>query len=215
VRRWVDRLNALKPDLVAVTGDLITSGDAFIDEVADALAGLRARDGVFACMGNHDYFGDAPRLVEALSAGGLAVLRNAGCVIERAGARLFVAGVDDTWTGQADVARAVADRPPDAHTILLAHDPNLFPEAARLGVTLTLSGHTHGGQLAIPGLSRRFNLARIMTRFSSGLYRAGSSLLYVNRGSGTTGPPIRLGTRPEIALITLRCAEPAPRPDGA
>jgi uncharacterized protein len=89
-------------------------------------------------------------------------------------------------------------------TVLLAHDPVLFPEAAARGVDLTLSGHTHGGQLGFPFLAKRWNLARVMTRFTTGIYRAGASTLYVNRGLGTTGVPIRLLVSPEIAVLTLR-----------
>jgi predicted MPP superfamily phosphohydrolase len=206
VASWVERLNALDPDLVAVTGDLITSGAAHVESVARALGGLRGRDGVFACLGNHDYFTDAERLVRALEGAGVRVLRNHGVTVVRETATLFVAGVDDTWTGRADVARAIAGRPDGAPTVLLAHDPNLFPQAAEREVELVLSGHTHGGQLAVPWLSRRFNLARLVTPFSAGLYRLGRSLLYVNRGAGTTGPPVRLGAAAELTLLTLRSA---------
>jgi predicted MPP superfamily phosphohydrolase len=141
--------------------------------------------------------------VRALSDAGLTVLRNRGVVVERQGARLYVAGVDDTWTDRDDVARALADRPAGAPTVLLAHDPNLFPEAIARDVELTLSGHTHGGQLQFPGV-RRWSLARFITEFTAGLYRRGRSWLYVNRGAGTTGPPVRLGAPAELAVLTLR-----------
>jgi predicted MPP superfamily phosphohydrolase len=203
VTEWVKRVNKLDVDLVAVTGDLITSGDAHVAGVARALGGLRAREGVYACMGNHDYFTDGESLLHALERNGLTVLRNHGVALPRG---LFVSGVDDTWTRRDDVPRALAGRPPGAPTVLLAHDPNLFPLAVEHGVELTLSGHTHGGQLAVPGLSRRLNLARLITRFTAGLYQVGRSTLYVNRGAGTTGPPVRLGARAEIALLTLRAA---------
>jgi predicted MPP superfamily phosphohydrolase len=205
VRRWVERLNALDLDLMTVTGDLITHGSSHVADVAAALGGLRARDGVFACMGNHDYFTDGEDFVRELTENGLTVLRNRGVVLERSGAQLYVAGVDDTWTARHDVARALADRPLGAPTVLLAHDPNLFPEAIARDVELTLSGHTHGGQLAFPGV-RRLSLARFITEFTAGLYRRGRSWLYVNRGAGTTGPPVRLGAPAELAVLTLRTA---------
>jgi predicted MPP superfamily phosphohydrolase len=205
VRGWVERLNALDLDLMTVTGDLITHGESHVRDVAAALGELRARDGVFACMGNHDYFTDGERFVRELTTRGLTVLRNQGVVVERDGARLYVAGVDDTWTKRHDVGRALADRPAGVPTILLAHDPNLFPAAAAHDVDLTLSGHTHGGQLAVPGV-RRLSLARFMTEFTSGLYRSGRSWLYVNRGAGTTGPPVRLGAPAELAVLELRPA---------
>ena len=211
VDRWVEAVNAVGADLVAVTGDLITSGDAYVAPVATALAGLHARDGVYACMGNHDYFTDGEALAGALERAGLAVLRNRGVTVARAGAELYVGGVDDTWTARDDVTCALAGRPAGAPAILLAHDPNLFPRAAAAGADLVLSGHTHGGQFAVPGFARRWNLARVVTAFTSGIYRAGASTLYVNRGLGTTGPPIRLGARPEIAVLTLRPAAAAQR----
>jgi predicted MPP superfamily phosphohydrolase len=201
VARWVDRLNATRPDLIAVTGDLISSGDHHVEAVAGALGGLSARDGVFACMGNHDYFTDAD-VAAALERRGITVLRNRGVTLPH----LHVAGVDDTWSRRDDVQAALAGRPDGVFTLLLAHDPNLFPQAVEAGVDLTLSGHTHGGQLAVPWLNRRLSLARVITPFAAGLYRIGRSLLYVNVGAGTTGPPVRLGARAELTLLVLKKA---------
>jgi predicted MPP superfamily phosphohydrolase len=206
VARWVAAANRLEADLVAVTGDLIASGSTFVPVVARALGALRGRDGVYACMGNHDYFTEGESMATALSDNGLAVLRNQGVAIERGGDRLFVAGVDDTWTGRDDLDQTLSARPAGVPTVLLAHDPALFPGAAARGVELTLSGHTHGGQLGVPFFARRWNLARVMTRFASGFYRDGASTLYVNHGLGTTGVPIRWLVAPEIAVLTLRRA---------
>jgi predicted MPP superfamily phosphohydrolase len=206
VAAWVDMANLLEADLVAVTGDLIASGSKFVSVVASALGGLTARDGVFASMGNHDYFMDGDLLAEALGAAGLSVLRNRGVTLERDGARIYLAGVDDTWTRRDDVDKALAGRPTGMPAVLLAHDPVIFPEAAARGVDLTLSGHTHGGQLGVPFFARRWNLARVMTRFTTDVYRSGASTLYVNRGLGTTGVPIRMLVAPEIAVLTLRRA---------
>jgi uncharacterized protein len=211
VDRWVAAVNRLEVDLVAVTGDLIASGATFVPVVAASLGKLRGRDGVFACMGNHDYFTDGEEMAQALEQAGLTVLRNRGVEVHRDGAALYVAGVDDTWTGRHDLDRALADRPPAAPALLLAHDPVLFPDAAKRAVDLTLSGHTHGGQLGVPFFAKRFNLARVITRFTTGLYQMGGATLYVNRGLGTTGLPIRLFVPPEIAVITLRRAPAAAR----
>jgi predicted MPP superfamily phosphohydrolase len=197
VERWVERLNATRPDLIAVTGDLISSGDHHVEDVARALGKLRAPDGVFACMGNHDYFTGAD-LAAALGKNGLTVLRNRGVAVRD----LFVAGVDDTWTRRDNLPQALAERPEGTFTLLLAHDPNLFPQAVDAEVDLTLSGHTHGGQLAVP--YTRFSLARVITRFAAGVYRINDSFLYVNVGAGTTGPPVRLGARAELTLLVLK-----------
>ena len=206
VRDWVRRVNALGADLTTVTGDLIASGATFIPVVARALGALRAPDGVVAVMGNHDYFGAGETLVRALQDAGLQLLRNSATKVTRGEATLLIAGVDDTWTGRTDLIQALAERTADSFAVLLAHDPDVFVQAATLDVPLTLSGHTHGGQLAIPFLSRRFNLARFIARYTAGLYREGRSVLYVNCGAGTTGPPIRIGARAEITLFTLKRA---------
>jgi len=212
VRRWVARTNLLGADLIAVTGDLITSGEHYVGAVTEELGALRAPDGVWACMGNHDYFTDGERLAGELEARGLRVLRNRGVTLARGAARLYLAGVDDTWTRRHDVSAALRARPAGAPVVLLAHDPELFVEAAAHGVDLTLSGHTHGGQIAVPGATRRWNLARMLTRFTAGLFHEGRSTLYVSRGLGTTGPPVRLGARPEIAILELRRAPVADAP---
>jgi hypothetical protein len=206
VSTWVARLNAARPDLIAVTGDLVTSGDAFIDAVAGALSALDAPDGAFACMGNHDYFCDAERLVASLREGGIRVLRNERAMIERDGARLNVAGVEDNWSGRDDLARTLEGT--SGPTLLLAHDPNHFLGAAERGVSLQLSGHTHGGQAALPVAKGRYNLARLITPFTHGLFRRGRSALYVSRGAGTTGPPLRLFAPAELTVLTLRSRKP-------
>ena len=201
---WVARLNATRADLIAITGDLVTSGDAFIDDVAASLGNLDAPDGVFACMGNHDYFCDAERLVAGLREGGIQVLRNEGVHLERDGQRLYVAGLEDSWTRRNDLEKTLRDRDPGEATLLLAHDPNHFPEAVAANVSLQLSGHTHGGQMALPFAKGRYNFARLITRYTHGLYTEGGTRLYVSRGAGTTGPPVRLFAPAELTVLTLR-----------
>jgi uncharacterized protein len=207
VRDWVRRANALNANLITVTGDLITSGTDYVPIVASAVAELRAPDGVVACMGNHDYFGTGEALADALRARGVHLLRNERTSLRRGDQKIDVAGLDDTWSRRDDIDRALAGRDARAFVVLLAHDPDLFPAAVARGVQLTLSGHTHGGQLAVPFAARHLNLARFAHAYTSGLYREGKSLLFVNRGAGTSGPPVRIGTRGEIALLTLHRAE--------
>lgn len=203
--RWVSMANGEAPDLTVVTGDLVTSGVNFHDRIASLLGGLKAPEGVVVSMGNHDYFGEGDPLVTKLRGAGVEVLRNESRLIERGGAALRLSAVDDTWTSRADLEKTLAG-PKPAPTVLLAHDPNLFDRAAELGADLVLSGHTHGGQLAMPFAVERFNLARIAYRYTYGFYRRERSTLYVHAGMGTTGPPARLGAAPELVIFTLRRA---------
>jgi len=203
---WARRSNATAPDLVVVTGDMVSSGVAFHHDIAAVIGQLTAKDGVYVSMGNHDYFGDGEPLISLLRATGAKVLRNEGLTFTRGESSLFLAGVDDTWTKRANVKLALAGRPSGACAVLLAHDPDLFAEAAAHGASLVLSGHTHGGQIALPFFPKYVSLARIAHRQFLGLYRHGDSTLYVHPGLGTTGPPIRLGAAPEVAVLTLRCA---------
>ena len=207
--RWVARANALDVDLVALTGDYVTSGTAFHHDIAAVLTELRARDGVVAVMGNHDYFGDGEPMMSLLRAGGVTVLGNEHRIITRGDDGLVIAGVDDTYTRRADIARALAGRDERLPLVALAHDPQLFRELARRGAALVLSGHTHWGQLALPFVAERVNLSRLSYRYHAGLYSSGASTLYVHPGLGTTGPPVRLGAPPEITVLRLHRAEAA------
>ncbi len=200
--RWAARASSLGAEVIALTGDLITSGEGYLDDVRDFVGRLHAPHGVVACMGNHDYFGTETGVVDAVRAGGVKLLRNEGWALRRGDDALWFAGIDDRWTKRDDLAAALRERPEGACVVLLAHDPASFPEAVSAGVALMLSGHTHGGQIGL----RRANLARIITRHNAGLFREGRSALYVNRGIGTTGPPVRVGMWPEITLLTLRAA---------
>jgi predicted MPP superfamily phosphohydrolase len=203
---WARISNDAEPDLVVVTGDLVSSGVDFHGDIAAVIGALRAEDGVFVSMGNHDYFGDGEPLIRLLREGGAKVLRNEGETVRRGDASLFVAGVDDTWTRRANVERALSGRAPGDFTVVLAHDPALFLDAVREGANLVLSGHTHGGQVALPFFPRLLSLARLTHRFYLGVYREGDAALYVHPGLGTTGPPIRIGVAPEVAILTLRAA---------
>jgi predicted MPP superfamily phosphohydrolase len=206
-RGWCARALAQRPDMVALTGDYITSGGGYLDDVRDLAAALRAPDGVFACMGNHDYFGVDEAVAEALAAGGARVLRNAHATVARGGARLHVAAVDDRWTKRDDAAAALRGVPDGEAVVMLAHDPASFGDLAARGVDVVLSGHTHAGQFALPFAGDRVNLARVMHRYTAGVYREGAAVMYVHRGMGTSGPPSRFGARPEIAVLVLRRAQ--------
>ena len=127
-------------------------------------------------------------------------------MIERDGARLWLAAIDDTWTRRDDLELAMQGRPEGAATVLLAHDPGRFDQAAEAGAELVLSGHTHGGQIAVPFLAKQLSLASLAHPYNVGFYRRGRSTLYVHPGLGTTGPPMRLGAAPEVTILVLRAA---------
>lgn len=204
--RWAGAANGQQPDVTVVTGDLVTSGNVFHDDVADVIGALRAKHGVFVSMGNHDYFGDGEPLVAKMRERGVTVLRNEGTRVEHQGGAVWLAAIDDTWTRRDDIQAALRARPAEALALLLAHDPGEFDEAAAAGADLVLAGHTHGGQIGVPFLYRYANLATIPYRYSIGLYRRGESILYVHPGLGTTGPPMRLGVAPEVTVLRLRAA---------
>jgi len=204
--RWARAANARAADIAVVTGDMVSSGTEYHEDIAEVMAELRAKDGVFVSMGNHDYFGEGDPLVTRIRARGVSVLRNEGVVLERGGKKLYLAAIDDTWTQRDDLEQALLSRPPDTQVVLLAHDPERFRQAAKRDVALTLSGHTHGGQIAFPFLSRWISLSHLTHHFHQGIYRIGRSTLYVHPGLGTTGPPMRLGVAPLVAILTLRAA---------
>jgi predicted MPP superfamily phosphohydrolase len=203
--RWVELTNRLAPDMVVITGDLVTKGHAFIPDVCAAVAKLRAPDGVFVCLGNHDQY-RTEELVAGLEREGARVLRNRWTTLERGGARIVVAGVDVPGSPGEPLRRALGDRPPNSFTLLLAHYPNHFERLDGMNVQLVLSGHTHGGQIGVPLLGERFNVATLSGQRGRGLFQRQGSQLHVSAGLGTTGVPFRLGVRPEIALLRL---EPA------
>jgi len=211
LERLVGRVNALDPDLIVVTGDIFDFNPAVLERGARALAGLRARYGVFAVLGNHDSYVGAEQVAAALRdhAPDLRLLRRE-VVRLPVSAPLYLAGIDDpgrSWTARnvdlPDLQALAEELPSDGPTVLLVHRPEAFPQAARLGFPLVLAGHTHGGQLALPTLGGQLNLARLMTRYHRGLFRENGSVLYVNRGAGVAGPAIRVNCPREITTIEL------------
>jgi uncharacterized protein len=211
VARLVAAVNRSRPDLVVLLGDFVDShvklGSPVTPEaVAGRLAALRARLGVVAVLGNHDWRRDGPRVAAALRACGIEVLENDAA---RAGP-LWVAGLADARTRIADVAAALgaalAGVPDGAPVLLLSHDPDVFPSVPDR-VALTLSGHTHAGQVAIPRLRRRAIPSRYGERYAGGHVVEGGRHLYVTAGVGTTGWPVRLLAPAEVVLLTLRPAQ--------
>jgi predicted MPP superfamily phosphohydrolase len=208
-RRFLDeivsRVNALKPDLVAITGDLVDGSVETLGPVAAALGALRSRFGTYFVTGNHEYYSGAEDWTWALRGMGLKVLRNERAVIGDVGASLDLAGVDDWGASRQgfgrgyDLARALGGRDPDRATVLLAHQPRGFERAAQSGVGLQLSGHTHGGQI----WPWTYVVSLAYHPYVAGLHAYADSSIYVSRGCGFWGPPLRVGAPPEIARIAL------------
>ncbi|HTM44994.1 MAG TPA: metallophosphoesterase [Polyangiaceae bacterium] len=200
----VERTNALNPDIVAITGDLVDGSVASIGHLVEPLAKLKARYGVFFVTGNHEYYSGAVEWCQHLAQIGIRVLRNERVSIGSAEHSFDLAGIDDHHAAQfghghgADIARATQGRDPSRSLVLLAHQPVQALQAESFGVELQLSGHTHGGQLW------PFNyLVKLQQPVVAGMGRVGRTMVYVNSGTGYWGPPMRLGTTSEITEITL------------
>jgi predicted MPP superfamily phosphohydrolase len=199
----VELSNALKPDLIALTGDFVSYSRASIEPVAEILRGLQARSGVVAVLGNHDFRVGADIVERALERRGIEVLRNRHLLLRERGDALYVAGVDDYRYG-ADLGSALEGIPADAPTILLAHNPRLLVAAACCGIDLVLSGHTHGGQVNLPLLGTVYGRSPERLRFKIGWDRLGSTQIYVSRGIGTIVLPWRLRCPAEIPRLELQ-----------
>ncbi len=201
IRRCVTITNRLKADLVAMTGDYLGWDPAAQSEVVQVLAGLRAPHGIFGCLGNHEAITQTEQSITGLfAAQGIHILRQERAPVRLGGETLNLIGVDDSLSDLRVVKPLVM---PDTVNILLIHDPDAFDRAVELGIDLTLAGHTHGGQVSLEFLHRGLCLSRLETPYVSGWYEKSGSQLYVNRGIGITGFPIRLGARPEITVFEL------------
>ena len=186
-----------RPDLIVLGGDYVTFGDrAFVGPVAELLGSLQAPHGVFAVLGNHDDDRDMPA---ALTGKGFVVLKDQRTQLSIRGETLTLAGIR-FWTRRAEnIARIVKGA--EGTLLLLAHDPRRLVEAARLKVPAVLSGHTHGGQIVLPGVGA---IARRSFPVWSGLGQQDDTSIFVSRGVGTIYVPVRINCPPEVALLTLR-----------
>ena len=213
ISKSVEMVNGLAPNLTVLTGDFVTVPIferrkllAKAVETALPCAGIleQLEGPKFAIMGNHDAVAYPEKVVAALENHNIPVLRNRAVPLQRGGARIWLAGIDDILKGHPNLHRTLAGVPPGETTILLAHEPDFADQAARMPVDLQLSGHSHGGQVWIPGIGAPWppTLAR---KYPRGLYRIGQLTLYTNIGIGTIRAPIRINCPPEVSLITLRC----------
>jgi hypothetical protein len=210
VAEIVHQANALEPDLIVLTGDLVDGPQRVIDSLLAPLAGLRARHGVMAITGNHEYYWDVELAVAAIRRIGADVLLNEHRIVRHGDATLVVAGIVDPKAIDVHAAQvpdldaALRGAPEGATRLLLAHRPSTASTALANGVDLQLSGHLHGGQcFPVSWLMRAFE------PYVAGLYRIDTLRLYVSRGTGYLNPPNRLGCPAEIAELTLRCGADA------
>jgi predicted MPP superfamily phosphohydrolase len=199
----VELANQLEPDLVVLTGDFVTYSRAYVEPTAAMLGHLRARYGVFAVLGNHDFRVGGDQVACALRRERIEVLRNRHTAVRRRGQALYVAGIDDFGYG-ADLPRALRGIPPGAPIVLLAHNPRIIRPAARNGVSLVLAGHTHGGQVNLPLVGTIYGRSPEGMRFKIGWDRLGPTQIYVSRGIGTVVLPVRVRCPAEIPHFELQ-----------
>ena len=215
IRAAVEMANQLRPDLMALTGDFVTLG-VFPDPLdlrrstaldaepcAQLLTPLHAPAGRFCVLGNHDVSCDTHLVTEILNFHDLPVLDNRAVAIERSGARLWIAGMDDFLNGDGDLDIALKGIPAGEPVVLLQHEPDVAKHTIHYPVDLQLSGHSHGGQVWLPGYGPLW-LPELARRYPRGLYHLGPLTLYTNVGLGTIRVPIRLNCPPEVTHITLR-----------
>ncbi len=210
LERFVAHINRLEADLVVITGDIFDFDPRYIEEGCKALAELRARHGVFAVLGNHDHYTGTERVVAGLQElTSITLLRDSWEHLVLPGGDLAIAGLDDPVDGWMDkhaehdeLERLAREIPAELPRLLLVHRPSYFHHAEELGFPLVLAGHTHGGQIALP-FATNANVSRMISDRTRGLFAHGESKMYVNRGLGMAGLPLRINCPREIALIQL------------
>jgi len=214
MREIVQQTNALGADLIVQTGDMIDISQSFIPDYVRAFRDLTAPLGVVTVLGNHDRYTGQDAVIRGVKDAGQVFVKNGVHVIERGGAALALVGIDDprNWRADdpqdSDLDEALRVTPPsrDAFRILLAHRPGAFDGAAPRGIPLTLAGHIHGGQFYLPVIG--WSPGRLITKYVMGHFTQGNSQLYVSRGIGVVGVPLRVFVPPEIALFELRRPSP-------
>jgi predicted MPP superfamily phosphohydrolase len=203
VRRVVQLAQSAQPDLIALTGDYTTAYRRYIEPCAEALGTLNAPHGVWAVLGNHDHYTDPQLTTRALEHARISVLNNANTVIRRGPDTLQLVGIDDWGWNAANWPRAFHGTDPKRPTLLLSHQPRVLDLPQTESVSLIISGHTHGGQISLPFVGAPARLSKEL-KYLSGLYRRDQTQLYVSRGTGVIGLPLRFGVPPEIAILRLR-----------
>lgn len=202
--KYAEELNKLNGDLIFMPGDFVTSKTREVIPFVKSFSEVKSRHGIYACLGNHDYFADPNAITDRLRENGFTVLRNETTELSINGAKLMLSGVDD---GQHADFKKVAFEANSLNTtkILLCHQPYYFDNAVAGGFDVMLSGHTHGGQIVLLDvLGLKLTPAALVSPYVSGKYYRGKSVMYVTRGIGTVGLPVRINCPPEITVFTLK-----------
>jgi predicted MPP superfamily phosphohydrolase len=207
VERVVAAVNRARPDVVALLGDYIDPNVVFGERIAPEpvaarLGAIEAPLGVFAVLGNHDWVNDGERVRHALRRHGIEVLEDDAVSVSYAGHVLWIVGLADLRHRQPDLVTPFGFVPPGVPLIVLSHNPDVFPHLPDRPL-LTVAGHTHGGQVNLPGVRERIIPSSYGDRFAGGLARSGRRVMYVSRGIGTSGLPVRFRAAPEIVVLTL------------
>ena len=211
IRSAINTINALRPDLVALTGDFVSvpwvgnhaKWVAHAEPCAQLLRKLNALHGLWSVLGNHDAFSDPEHVTDALQSAGIPVLSNRSVPIEKDGARFWLSGIDDVLGGDPDLPGALHKIPSDEAVVLMAHEPDYADFVASYPVDLQLSGHSHGGQVRIPFV-RPLYLPELAKKYVWGQFQIRALTLYTNAGIGTVQIPVRLNCPPEITHLTLK-----------
>lgn len=206
VTRAIELANDFRPDLVVMTGDYLCYDARGLSLVRRHLEGIEAP--TFCVLGNHDHWVAPQQTRRVLEHLGYRVLQNERAALDLGGETLFIVGVDDLVTESHDIERAFSGLPKNASRLVLAHVPCTVDLVGHLPPALMLAGHTHGGHVNLPFLTRRL-MGRANGRYLAGLFEANGWRLFVNRGVGGAGCPIRVNAPSEVALITLRCLDGA------
>ena len=207
LKRIVDRTNSLKPDLVLLPGDFVIHGvlgGSFVEpeQAAEVLAGLRARLGVYAVLGNHDWWLNRDRVFNSIGQQGIAVLEDRSINVNAGGCRFALVGLSDYREGPHDIDRALANVDPLMASLAFTHNPDIFPEIPA-SVNLTIAGHTHGGQVYLPFIGRPVVPSTYGDRYAIGYIEENGKAMYVSSGVGTSILPVRFMVPPEITELTL------------
>ncbi|MGA9993858.1 MAG: metallophosphoesterase [Pyrinomonadaceae bacterium] len=208
LKKIVAEINGLQPDLVLLLGDYVVQGVVgghFVEPeiIAGELKPLRARLGVFAVLGNHDWWLDGERVRRAFESEGIRVLENEAVKVDRNGQSLWLVGLGDFWTSHQDIKEALKNIPEDANIFALTHDPDIFPEIPSR-ISLTFAAHTHGGQVNLPLVGRLIVPSEFKQRYAIGLVQESGHQLFVTPGIGTSILPVRFRVPPEISVLTIR-----------